>query len=66
MAKYSCRFLNNDGRIDDVEIIDCDGDKLAQARSSLFFSQRDFPAAELWLDGRLVHRYEKTPASSAT
>jgi hypothetical protein len=62
MAKYSCRFLNNDGRIDDVEIINCDGDKLAQVRSSFLFDQRDFPAAELWIDGRLVSRYEKAAA----
>lgn len=64
MAKYSCRFLNKDGRIDDVEIINCDGDKLAQARSSFLFDQRKFPCAELWSDGRMVSRYEKAPASS--
>jgi len=66
MAKYSCRFLNNDGRIDDVEIINCDGDKAAQARSSFLFDQRDFPSAELWIDGRMVSRYEKAEASPAT
>ncbi len=62
MAKYSVRFLNRDGRIDDVEIINCDGDKTAQARSSFLFGQRAFPSAELWIDGRLVSRYEKTAA----
>ena len=62
MAKYSCRFLNKDGRIDDVVMINCDGDKLAQARSSFLFGQKSFPTAELWIDGRLVARHEKEPA----
>jgi hypothetical protein len=63
MAKYSLRFLNDDNRIDDVEIIDCDGDKSAQVRASFLFGQRnDFPRIEVWLDGRLVFSQDKKAA----
>jgi hypothetical protein len=63
MAKYSCRFLDSSNRIDDVEIIECDSDSLAQARASSLFSRRDFPSLELWLLDRLVFRDTKTPSS---
>ena len=63
MAKYSCRFLDGLNRIDDVAIIECDSDSLAQARASSLFSRRDFPTLELWLLDRLVFRDTKTPSS---
>jgi len=63
VAKYSCRFLDSSNRIDDVEIIDCDSDSLAEARARSLFSRRDFPSLELWLLDRLVFRDTKTPPS---
>ncbi len=65
MAKYSCRFLNKAKRIDDVEMIESDSDKVAQARALFFFDQRDFPHVELWLQDRLVFRRDKEPNEDA-
>ena len=60
MAKYSLRFLNANNRIDDVVMMECDGDKSAQARASFLFGQRnDYPRIEVWLDGRLVFSEDK-------
>lgn len=63
MAKYSLRFLNPNNRIDDVVMMECDGDKSAQVRASFLFGQRnDYPRIEVWLDGRLVFSEEKQAA----
>ena len=61
MARYSCRFLNQQGRIEDVEIIECETDSLAEARATVLFSRRDFPRLELWQQDRFVSRQETAP-----
>lgn len=59
MAKYTCRFLNPAGRIDDVEMFDALTEGLAQRRASDLLAKSGFAAVELWLDGDLVFRDEK-------
>jgi len=64
MTRYSCRFLNDQGRIEDVEIINCETDSLAEARAARLFTRRDFPSVELWQQDRFVFRHEAAPADA--
>jgi hypothetical protein len=59
MTKYTCRFLNGAGRIDDVENFDSSTDGLAQQRATQLLSKSSFAAIELWERDRLVFRDEK-------
>jgi hypothetical protein len=59
MAKYTCRFLNGAGRIDDVASFECPTDAVAQQRASQMLAKSGFPAIELWERDRLVLRDEK-------
>jgi hypothetical protein len=59
MTKYTCRFLNGSGRIDDVESFDSSTDGLAQQRASQLLAKSSFAAIELWERDRLVFRDEK-------
>lgn len=60
MAKYTCRFLTEAGRIDDVEKFDITNDALARMRASQLLAKSPFAAVELWEDDRLVFRDAKS------
>ncbi len=59
MAKYRCRFLNDEMRIDDVETIESDSDEIATARASKLFEKSPFARLEVWVEERLVFERDK-------
>ena len=61
MRPYRCFFLNRDGHITTVEIIDCVDDDDARRAALELQRQRGCFAAEVWDEGRRVLRSLEGP-----
>lgn len=65
MAKYTCRLLNDDNRIDDVETFHSPSHERAQAQAYKLLAISSLANFELWLDKRLICRSGAAPAGKS-